>query len=363
MTTLDFRRDLSKKNRMRCIFALILSFLVPSAANSAQPLWRLGQPLAYMTTHTPADAIAKRDQLIQTIWGGATPSLPVIVNTFPGTGNGGELAPTYFGRTPATSIWLAFTMENNVWARTYYATFPGSTCLMIVNGGHAEGFFNTQNLPKFSIPGVDALVRSLAGKPCDIILNSMPLQGENRFAAAYVNINPDDTAAHDKLALLKPATGSPLKYFLGPALASLDYALSKRSYDIIGAVGLSGGGWTTTMLAAIDPRIERSYAVAGSVPTAYRSADPEGDWEQYAVPFSYLDLYAMSVATEGKSFLFYNGKDPCCFQAAAVTPWADDLTEALAGFPGEFGTFMLYSASTHDIQPQVRDFILNDLAH
>lgn len=349
---------------MRSIFAFF--FLIPSIcfASGTQPLWRLGQPLAYMTAHTPADAIAKRSQLIQAIWGSPTPSLPVIVNTFAGTGYGGELAPAYFGKTPATSIWLAFTMENNVWARTYYATFPGSTCLMVVNGGHEEGFFNTLNLPKFSIPSVDALVRSLVAKPCDIILNSMPLQGENRFAAAYININPDDTpTTHNQLALLKPETGSPLKYFMGPVLATLNYALSQRSYDVIGAVGISGGGWATTMLAAIDPRIQRSYAVAGSVPMAYRAADPEGDWEQYNVPFGYLDLYAMSVAETGrKSFLFYNGKDPCCFQEAAVTPWAGHLTEALTGFPGEFGAYLLYSASTHEIQPQVRDFILNDLA-
>jgi hypothetical protein len=360
--TLDFCCVLLKKNRMRYIFALILSFLVPSAANSTQPLWHLGDPLAYMTARNPDDAIAKRAELIQAIWGQATPQLPPVANTFPGNGNGGELAPKYFGRTPASSVWLVFAMENNVWARTYYATFPGSTCLMIVNGGHGEGFFNTQNLPNFSIPGVDALVRSLAGKPCDIILSSMPLQGENRFAAAYVNINPDGPNTHNQLALLKPATGSPLKYFLGPALASLNYALSQRSYDKIGAVGISGGGWTTSMLTAIEPRIQRAYAVAGSVPLAYRAADPEGDWEQYNVPFSYLDIYAMSVAEPGRSFLFYNGKDPCCFQAAAVTPWAPHLSQALAGFPGEFSAFILNSASTHDIHPPVAEFILNDLA-
>ncbi|WP_292962056.1 hypothetical protein [Nitrobacter sp.] len=349
---------------MQYVFAM-LALLVTNlgCAVSAQPLWHLGEPLAYMTAHTPADAIAKRAQLIQAVWGAPTPHLPVIVNTFPGTGYGGELAPTYFGRTPATSIWLAFTMENNVWARTYYATFPGSTCLIIVNGGHEEGFFNTLGLPKYSIPGVDALVRSLAGKPCDIILNSMPLQGENRFAAAYLNIPPDGPTTHDQLALLKPATGSPLKYFLGPALASLNYALSQRSYDKIGALGISGGGWTTSMLAAIEPRIQRSYAVAGSVPMEFRSAVSEGDWEQRSVPFSYLDVYAMSVADLGrKSFLFYNGKDPCCFQMDSVTPWAEPLTSVLASFPSEFGAYILYSASAHDIQPPVADFILNDLA-
>jgi hypothetical protein len=351
------------ENPLRALFFALAIASALSASEAAQPLWNMGQPLASMTIHTPDDVAAKRTQLIQAIWGGETPSLPAISRVWDGGCCNGEMAPTYLGKTPATSVWLAITMENNVWARVWYATFPGSTCLMIVNGGHAEGFFNKDNLPKFSVPGVDALVRSIAGTPCDLILSSMPLQGENRFAAASVNINPDAANAHDQLALLKPATGSPLKYFVNPALVGLNYALSQRSYDKIAAVGISGGGWTTTVLAAIEPRIQRSYAVAGSVPMAYRATDPEGDWEQYNLPMDYSDLYAMGVAEAGrKAFLFYNGKDTCCFQTAAVTPWAGPMIQALSGFPGTFGVYSVYSAATHDIQPQVADFIRNDLA-
>lgn len=346
---------------MRLVLNVLLFVCFLSNYTKADPLWNLSNPLSSMTIAAPSDVILKRKQLSQAIWGSDTPQPPSLTNTFPGNGNAGELAPTYFNKTPLTSIWLGFSMERNVWARTYYATFPGSTCLMIVNGGHAEGFFNTQNLPKFSIPGVDALVRSLAGKPCDIILNSMPLQGENRFAASYVNINPD-VNTHDQLALLKPAIGSPLKYFLGPALSTLNYALSQRSYDKIGAVGISGGGWETSMLAAIEPRIQRSYAVAGSVPLSYRAMVPEGDWEQYNIPIDYLDIYAMSVAETGrKSFLFYNGKDPCCFQMNAVTPWAEPLTKAIANFPSKLDIYISYSSATHDIQPEMATFIINDL--
>lgn len=344
---------------LRMLIVSIICFYFTSS--KAQPLWSLNEPLSGMTISTPDDALLKRKQLIQTIWGAPTPQLPYVVNTFPGNGNGGELAPAYFGRTPATSIWLSFTMENNVWARTYYATFTDSTCLMIINGGHGEGFFNYQNLTGFNIAGVDALVKQISAKPCDVILNSMPLQGENRFAASYVNINPDINT-HDQLALLKPAVGSPLKYFFGPVLSTLNYALSQRSYDKIGAVGISGGGWETSMLAAIDPRIQRSYSVAGSVPLTYRAIAPEGDWEQYNVPIDYLDIYAMSVAETGhKSFLFYNSKDPCCFQTNAITPWAEPLTKAIANFPSKLGIYISYSSATHDIQPEMAKFIINDL--
>lgn len=349
-----------KINSLRCAF-LALFFLLPESAQS-QSLLRVDQPLYYMTATTPTLALSKRADLIQYIWGQATPDPKPVGLTFPGSGNGGEMAPAYFGRTPQTSIWLAFYQDHYIVARTYFATFAGSDCLAIVNGGHSQGFFNTTSLPSYNIAGVDALVRSLAGKPCDIILNSMPIMGENRFAAAYIGINPDTNEAHGQVAALVPTKGASLKYFLDPALSSLNYALALRSYSNVMAVGISGGGWATTMLAAIDPRIQRSYAVAGSVPLAYRAFEPEGDWEQYSVPVDYLDLYAMSVAEAGRrGYLFYNGKDGCCFQAQAIFPWAGPLRTALTSFPGTFGVFMAYAKATHDIQPVFADFILNDL--
>lgn len=320
-----------------------------------------------MTINIPGDVAAKRAALSQVIWGNNAPQLPTIVNTFPGTGNGGELAPAYFGRTPSTSIWLAFTMERNVWARTYYATFPNSTCLVIVNGGHGEGFFNTQNIAGYNVAGVDTLVRQIVAKPCDVILNSMPMAGENRFAAPYIGLDPNNVnGIHDLLAAgFAPPTGSALKYFVGPGLASLSYALAQKSYQTVAVVGLSGGGWATTVMAAIDPRIQRSYAVAGSVPLDYRAVLPrEGDWEQYALPLDYLDLYAMSVdAADRRGFLFYNGKDPCCFQFDAVIPWSGPLTTKLsASFPGQFAIYQYFPANVHDIHPPMQSFIMNDLS-
>jgi hypothetical protein len=41
-------------------------------------------------------------------------------------------------------------------------------------------------------------------------------------------------------------------------------------------IGLSGGGWTTAMMAAIDQRIELSVPVAGTAPLYARNADPGG---------------------------------------------------------------------------------------
>ena len=44
-------------------------------------------------------------------------------------------------------------------------------------------------------------------------------------------------------------------------------------------MGLSGGGWTTTMAAALDPRIELSLPVAGSIPCSFPHTSI--DFEQF----------------------------------------------------------------------------------
>jgi hypothetical protein len=61
----------------------------------------------------------------------------------------------------------------------------------------------------------------------------------------------------------------PEQFFLEPVWLSVNYAKS-LGYQRIIMGGLSGGGWTTTVAAAIDPRIGLSFPVAGSVPCDFR---------------------------------------------------------------------------------------------
>jgi hypothetical protein len=99
-------------------------------------------------------------------------------------------------------------------------------------------------------------------------------------------------------------------------------------------MGLSGGGWTTTLYAALDPTIETSMAIGGTLPLymrrcANRANIPvppancnwgyDGDSEQtfpdtYKIA-GYLDLYALS--THGRAnrqqIQVLNRRDNCCF--------------------------------------------------
>src|SRR5262245_4090580 len=83
-------------------------------------------------------------------------------------------------------------------------------------------------------------------------------------------------------------------------------------------IGLSGGGWTTTVYAAIDPTIRLSLPVAGTIPLWLRSGGSVGDTEQTLSSFyqiaGYPDLYVLgSYGTGRKQVQILNRRDDCCF--------------------------------------------------
>jgi hypothetical protein len=102
----------------------------------------------------------------------------------------------------------------------------------------------------------------------------------------------------------------------------LDVLLAHRNADLdrVAMTGLSGGGWQTAILSALDTRIKVIVPVAGHSPAWQRLHYPKdiGDLEQ--VPSDqcsiadYDELTALFAPRP--SLLIYNRNDDCCFQAA-----------------------------------------------
>src|SRR6266852_7381799 len=105
--------------------------------------------------------------------------------------------------------------------------------------------------------------------------------GYGVLAVYMPHMRPGDcrTVPHGQMFDLAVKSGSPLKFFLEPVAISLN-ALKGR-YKEIHMAGLSGGGWTTTIYAAVDPGIRCSFPVAGSIPPYLRTGGSVGDKEQY----------------------------------------------------------------------------------
>ena len=131
-------------------------------------------------------------------------------------------------------------------------------------------------------------------------------------------------------------------------------------------MGRSGGGWTTILAAAIDPRISQSFPVAGSYPI-YIRADASrdwGDWEQ-TVPeiyqtVNYLELYVLGAEGPGrKQIQIFNQFDPCCFSGTRSTEFEDVVAERVRDLgPGEFEVLRDDTHEEHDISEAAMHRIL-----
>ena len=141
-----------------------------------------------------------------------------------------------------------------------------------------------------------------------------------------------------------PTTGSEIKFFIEPVATVINYVETQSHADSfpvyrdINMVGLSGGGWTTTVYAALDPRIKLSVPVAGSHPIVSsvgrlyrgRRADPAAFYDIAG----YTDLYVLGgYGVDRRQVQVLIRHDNCCFgeplgeydAAQTGIPWDDAL--------------------------------------
>ena len=101
---------------------------------------------------------------------------------------------------------------------------------------------------------------------------------------------------HNDFYLYDNKTYSMLQIFLEPVHISLNY-VSNKSYEDISMIGLSAGSTVTLLAAAIDPRIQRSYPVAGNIFPEYLKYENERglyENEVFLKTINYPELYVLS---------------------------------------------------------------------
>jgi hypothetical protein len=210
-------------------------------------------------------------------------------------------------------------------------------------------------------------------------LDTFLAEGYAVLAAYMPHMRPGDcrTVPHARMFDLAVSSGSPLKFFLEPVAISLN-ALKPR-YKEIHMVGLSGGGWTTTLYAAIDPQIRSSFPVAGTIPLYLRSRGSVGDKEQHLDEFyslaGYLDLYLLGSYGPGRNQIqILNRRDDCCFgEAQHRTQVGLDYEPALRVYEkqvqravGSLGRFRLDIddvAPHHMISPEAVRTMVREMGH
>ena len=218
--------------------------------------------------------------------------------------------------------------------------------LLIYHQGHGGDFILGKNTIQYFLE-----------KGFTIVSFSMPLEGKNNQPVISLNklgeIYMDD---HDRFKFLE----NPISYFILPVISMINYSENFNFQDIT-MIGISGGGWTTTICAALDSRINYSFPIAGTYPMFIRFKTPQknyGDFEQtYSHLYkeiNYLDMYILgAVGKNRKQVQIINKYDPCCFGGEDYKYYANFISDQVKTYSG--GEFAVLSDSTH-VQHKISSF-------
>ncbi len=334
-------------------------------------------PSGQIRFRTLSQAEARRQELIHFIWPGGLPTntLPVVTK---------NLGPAVFtnelsgldGSLAASVDLLNSEMAPYQFHAISYLIHPlakstNNLRLVVINSGHRIGV-------AFAY-GVNIAANRLLGEGFTVLMTDMPLVGFNTWhttvlpdGAGTVNISGRETTGHNEMfAKLIPALpdGAIFRFFLEPMVQGVNYFLhtTPKAFDV-SYVGLSGGGWTGHMLAALDTRIKISFPVAGSLPLYARGFSPgsEGDAEQIYAPLylevdkhntngvpdtaagvaSWLEIYALGGIGPGRhQTQILNFYDACCFSGDTYQTYTNFVSTTVRQL-GQ-GSWDFYSDATH----------------
>lgn len=282
-----------------------------------------------------ADVDAKRRQLTQLLWNAdQVPAGSPDVSWTPAE-NGGE---------------FEVALPAGIRSKVAYRTHQDSSCLAIYHEGHANPTDPRPNL-----------VKDMFEAGCDTLVFDMPLMGQNNQPTVQTLDGPVKLSAHGYLTSVDlPAGYHALRLFVDPVRQVLNRVLLQHDYDRVIMTGLSGGGWTTTVYAAADPRIQISVPVAGSLPTFLLTIPPvanPADFEQHhpdlVQRFGYLDLYLMASDRGRVQVQMLNRYDNCCFAGEASAVYRPHLAARAKALGGRWDQFIDNASRHHVVTDQM----------
>ena len=290
---------------------MVVAFLA-TAAGQTVTTQAAAQPVDYsslvddrtITIASAEDVAAKRRELIAFIWGAE--GFPSAKQPSVDIGIPSPLADLQNLRAVNR---LRFALDNGEENMAYqFVPRVQNRKVVIVHQGHACSLDDRVADPSVR-DGVYGTIKALLADGYTVLAMFMP---------RHTPADCRPYGVHDEMFDVALPTGNAVKFFLEPTAVALNY-LKAQGYTDFSMTGLSGGGWTTTLYAAIDPTIRQSFPVAGSIPLYLRPQSAlAGDTEQvlpelYRIA-GYLDLYVMGAAGHNRRQVqILNRRDDCCF--------------------------------------------------
>jgi dienelactone hydrolase len=156
--------------------------------------------------------------------------------------------------------------------------------------------------------------------------------------------------------------------FVGANAVGLFYLAMRRGLDYLsehpnvdpsrlGVTGLSGGGWQTITLSALDERVSVAVPVAGyaSMVSEIERPSDTGDIEQIPADFfaGVDNTHLTAMRAPRPTLLIYDAEDDCCFRAPLVKPYVFDQVQPIFELYGKGDVFQWHENAdpgTHNYQ-------------
>jgi hypothetical protein len=363
-----------------------------------------------ITLKNASDIATRRTQLIHYLWGPAQTGLPGIIPTVPknitsplpgpfeNLNHVEEWDVTMTSGNPCgTGCPSELSCVNNACvvkgrADHYVPSLRKNGRLVVVHAGHGYSFSDSPYM-------LDRLIKDLVYEGYGVLAVYMPRytpdQASDNGVRPSCSYGASTGVNRPHCFLLKaPVAGgaNALKFFFETTLAGINYAQTLTSggspvYTNFNMFGISGGGWTTQVYAALDTRVALSASVAGGQPLYFPTSNP-GEAEQIGPSTNqpgenfynlagYPDLYVMSSYGRRHEEILNAQDHDCCFGRpqyngtntydADVRKYEMSVRNALfnigqAGSPGTNSGFFRMeideAATTHQISDNARINVL-----
>lgn len=169
-----------------------------------------------------------------------------------------------------------------------------------------------------------------------VVVLEMPLLGANSQPLVHLRRHGQVRFQdHDYFSLLDHEFGgNSIRFFVEPVIACINQ-LAVGGVEKFAMLGWSGGGWTTTLCAALDRRISRSFSVAGSLPFSLRRRGELSDYENHLPALydlaNYPELYVLSAHGPGRvAMQILNEFDPVAWSGRRGLLYEQCVQQALS---------------------------------
>ena len=206
-------------------------------------------------------------------------------------------------------------------------------------------------------------IRFFLEKGYPVLVVSMPLEAINNNPTVIVDEEPILLDNHTKFKFIVSEEFNPLSYFFEPLAVILNFLDKEYEFKKYHLMGISGGGWTSSVYPAIDQRISTSFSVAGGVPLDYVRSQDKSHWEgdKFSSVASYYDIYALDTLGERKFIQIFNSHDNCCWGKGQDFGFIELVKEKVSKLENSYYDFIVVENSYHKFIPKTIWIIFSNI--